>query len=140
MSSKPFTARFAEGLVDRLTARSDAVAVSRSKLAEQYIEEGLRMDAHPGIVFRDGPSGRRAAIAGGMDVWEMIATVKDQSAKGEQAIDETASYLEVSPVVVRTAVGYYAEFKSEIDDSIERNRAEADAAEAAWRDSLVAIS
>ncbi len=98
------------------------------------------MDAHPGIVFRDGPDGRRAAIAGGMDVWEMIATVKDQPTKGEQAIDDAASYLDVSPVVVRTAVGYYANFRSEIDERIERNRAEADAAEAAWRESLVAIS
>lgn len=140
MSSVPFTARFAQRLVDRLTAQSDAAAISRSKLAEQYIEEGLRMDAHPGVVFRDGPAGRRAAIAGGMDVWEMIATVKDQSVKGEPAIDETAEYLDLSPVTVRTAVSYYAEYKQEIDDWIERNRTEADAAEAAWRESLEAIS
>jgi hypothetical protein len=33
------------------------------------------MEEHPGIAFRDGPSGRRAALAGGPDVWEAIVTL-----------------------------------------------------------------
>ena len=29
----------------------------------------------PGIVFADGPAGRRAAVGGtGLDVWEIVAT------------------------------------------------------------------
>lgn len=27
------------------------------------------MDEHPGIVFRSGPAGRRAGLAGGPDIW-----------------------------------------------------------------------
>ena len=34
------------------------------------------MAEHPGIVFRDGPTRRRAAVAGGPDVWEIIRAVK----------------------------------------------------------------
>ncbi len=33
------------------------------------------MEEHLGIAFRDGPSGRRAALAGGPDVWEAIVTL-----------------------------------------------------------------
>jgi hypothetical protein len=36
---------------------------AKSRTAERLIDEGLRMEDHPGIVFRDGPAGRRAALA-----------------------------------------------------------------------------
>lgn len=140
MSTSPFTARISDELIDELTSRGEGQGLSRAKLAERYIEEGMLMDDHPGIVFRDGPSGRRAAVAGGMDVWEMIAIVKDQPGKGEEAIAEAAEYLEVSPVVVRTAVNFYAANRAGIDSWIERNRAESDEAEAAWNASLESIS
>ena len=39
------------------------------RLAQRYIGEGMRLDRHPGIVFRDGPAGRRAVVIGGPDVW-----------------------------------------------------------------------
>ena len=42
---------------------------SISSIGERQIDEGLRMEAHPGIVFRNGPSGRRAGLAAGPDVW-----------------------------------------------------------------------
>ena len=41
-----------------------------------YVDEGTRMDEHPGIVFRGGPTGPRAALAGGPDVWERMTTLK----------------------------------------------------------------
>ncbi len=52
------------------------------------------MDEHPGIVFRDGPTGRRAALAGGPDVWEVIATLKGGKARGEEAISSTPGLLD----------------------------------------------
>jgi hypothetical protein len=42
-----------------------------SRLAERYVDEGRRMDEYPGIAFRGGPTGRRAALAGGPDIWEV---------------------------------------------------------------------
>ena len=30
------------------------------------------MEDHPGIAFRDGPTGRRAALAAGPDIWEGV--------------------------------------------------------------------
>jgi hypothetical protein len=30
------------------------------------------MSDHPGVIFKDGPSGRRAALGYGPDIWEII--------------------------------------------------------------------
>lgn len=47
---------------ERLEARGRASG-GKSALALCYIEEGLRTDEHPGIVFRPGPAGRRPGLA-----------------------------------------------------------------------------
>lgn len=138
--SQPFTTRVDDRLVERLTRRSEQSELSRGRLAERYIDEGLRMDAHPGIVFRDGPAGRRASLAGGPDVWEVISVVLDQDERGEAAVAEAAEYLGVASRVVATAVSYYGEYRDEIDSWIERNQLMADEAEAAWNAGIDAIS
>ncbi len=76
---------------------------------------------HPLIRFVDGPSGRRASLIGrGLDVWEVIATVRDNHG----SIDEAAEYLQVPAGLVEAAVGYYGEYREEIDDQIDLNEAE----------------
>lgn len=98
------------------------------------------MDEHPGIVFRGGPAGRRAALTGGPDVWELMATLKQGKAKGEEAVRETAELLGLTALQVRTGVRYYSEYPAEIDERIRRNVEEADATEAAWRREQAALS
>ncbi|HXM71287.1 MAG TPA: hypothetical protein VN970_09135, partial [Thermoanaerobaculia bacterium] len=50
-------------------------ATTWSALATELLEEALRMRRVPGVVFVDGPAGRRAAVAGtGLDIWEIVAT------------------------------------------------------------------
>ena len=39
------------------------------------MDEALRTEEHPGITFRAGPTGRRAGLVGGPDVWEVIDTL-----------------------------------------------------------------
>jgi hypothetical protein len=91
------------------------------------------MDEHPGIVFRGGPTGRRAALAGGPDTWELMFTLKGGKARGEEAIATTAELLNLTDSQVRTAVRYYAAFPDEIDRRIALNTEDADEAEAAWQ-------
>lgn len=91
------------------------------------------MDEHPGVVFRGGPTGRRAAIAGGPDIWELMATLKQGKARGEKAVGSVAKLLGLTESQVRTGVRYYGDYSEEIDERIRRNVEEADAAEAAWR-------
>jgi hypothetical protein len=99
---------------EQLEATADAHRETRSALVQRYIEEGLRMDRHPGIVFRPGPAGRRPALAGGPDVWEVIRVVRNVETRGDRAIADAASWLGLSAAQVRIAVGYYADYPSEI--------------------------
>ncbi len=84
------------------------------------------MEDHPGIAFRDGPAGRRAALAGGPDVWEVIETLEGTGLAGEQAIAAAARWGNLTLPQVRTALRYYAAFREEVDDWIAFNRWEAE--------------
>lgn len=137
---KTFSARWDADVVERLDRRSELAGTNRSRLAERYVDEGTRMDEHPGILFRDGPTGRRAALASGPDVWEVMATVRSGDAKGEEAVVSVAELLNLTDLQVRTAIRYYSDYPGEIDARIRRNVDRADAAEAAWRREQAALA
>jgi hypothetical protein len=122
---KPFSIRMSARTLDHLDSGARRRGEPRSRTAERLIEEGLRMEDHPGIVFRDGPAGRRAGLAAGPDVWEVINTLQGTGLTGEQAVTATAKWASLSPVQVRCAVSYYADFTDEIDERIALNRSEA---------------
>jgi len=98
------------------------------------------MEDHGGIVFRDGPSGRRAALAAGPDVWEVIETLKGTELAGEDAIAATAEWGSLTTAQVRTAVRYYSDFREEVDERIASNRAEAERGRAAWERARAALA
>lgn len=90
------------------------------------------MAEHAGVVFKDGPSGRRAALAYGPDVWEVAKVLREIDERGEAAVDAAAEVLSLPESKVRTAMRYYAAYSDEIDAEIEQADAESAAAEAAW--------
>lgn len=138
--TQTFSARWSADVVSRLWRRSELAGTNKSRLAERYVDEGMRMDEHPGIVFRGGPTGRRASLAGGPDLWEVLTTLKSGKARGEEAISATADLLSLTDSQVRTAVRYYGAFPEEVDDRIARNAEDADEAEAAWRREQAALA
>src|SRR6266571_2893776 len=87
-------------------------------LAQRLIDEGLRMADHPGVLFKDGPSGRRAALAYGPDIWEVIKFLREVDERGPAALDAAAEVLAVEANQVATAVSYYGDYKDEIDAEI----------------------
>jgi uncharacterized protein (DUF433 family) len=116
-----YTLRLTPGIRQRLTDWARRSGMPERSLAQRYVDEGLRHDAHPLIQFLDGPSGRRASLAGrGLDVWEVIATIRDNNGSLTQAAD----YLQVPVGLVEAAVAYYGEYKDEIDREIDFNEAE----------------
>jgi hypothetical protein len=131
--SRQFSARLDQSVVNRLEQRGARAGLNKSRLAERYIEEGMRMEDHPGVVFRDGPAGRRAGLAGGPDLWEVVAAVRSSGLEGESALASAAEWGGLTMVEVRTAVRYYAEYQAEIDERIDRNLEEADAAAERWQ-------
>jgi hypothetical protein len=117
--STSFSARLDARLVARLKTRSARDGMSASQLAERYIDEGLRSEEFPGIEFRPGPAGRRAALTGGPDVWEVVRDVRaarEASAADPLAIVAAAS--ELTEAQVRLAAAYYTEYPEEIDARI----------------------
>ena len=138
--TQTFSARWGTDVLDRLNQRSEMAGTNKSRLAERYVDEGMRMDEHPGIVFRGGPAGRRAALAGGPDVWELVATLRGGKARGEEAISATAELLKLTVSQVRTAVRYYGAFTDEIDRRIALNTDDANEAEAAWQREQAALA
>lgn len=119
--SDHYTIRLASGTRERLAGRARRAGLPERALAQRYLEEGLRHDAHPLIQFLDGPTGRRASMIGsGLDVSEVIATVRDN----DGSIEDAAAYLEIPVGLVQAAAAYYGEYQDEIDAEIELNEAE----------------
>lgn len=122
MSSQPI--RIGQRTLDGLRARSKRGGEPLSRLAERYIEEGMRTDNHPGIAFRDGPAGRRAGLVGGPDVWEIIGALRTAPEVTDARVVALAKRLGLSEGQVRIAVRYYGEYPEEIDDWTAANDAE----------------
>lgn len=115
-----YTLRLGEGTRARLADQARRRRVAERTLAQRYIEEGLRRDLHPLVHFLDGPSGRRASLVGrGLDVWEIVATVRDNAG----SIPLAAEYLGIPAGLVEAAVAYYGEYREEIDSEIAANEA-----------------
>ena len=124
--------RLAPATLGQLESQARRRGESKTRVGERLIEEGLRMAEHPSVVFRDGPAGRRAALAGGPDVWEVVETLQNAGAKGEAAIAATAEWGSLTVAQVRAAVRYYADYRDEVDAWIRENREQADREQAAW--------
>jgi uncharacterized protein (DUF433 family) len=115
-------ARLPRRIKDDLAGLARRRHVDESELARRLLDEGLRREKHPGIVFRDTPTGREAAIEGRrLYVWQVMETV--WASDGDAA--QTAEYLGLRPDQVDTAAGYYADHGPEIDELIALNREDA---------------
>jgi hypothetical protein len=114
-----------------LRARSSERGEPIVRLAQRYITEGMRMDRHPGVVFRDGAAGRRAVVIGGPDVWEVIAAARSAPERGEELIRALCERTGVPVEKIRIATRYYAEYPDEVDRFIAANEEEAEQLERA---------
>ena len=133
MVSKHLSVRLDADLLQQLEDQCRSSGESRSALATRFLEEGLRMDRHPGIMFRPGPAGRRPAVVGGPDVWVLARVLRDRSGRAEETVTSLSDELALTIGQVQSAARYYEEFREEVDDWLDRLDAEADRAEAEWR-------
>ena len=89
-----------------------------TEIAVGLLREAVRMRRVPGIVFMDGPAGRRAIIAGtGLNVWEVVAAYK---ALGEDYERLLKFYGWLTERQLRGALTYYQLYREEIDVRVER--------------------
>ena len=137
---KPFSIRMSEQTLARLDVGARRRGEAKSRTAERLIDEGLRMADHPGIVFKDGPTGRRAALAFGPDVWEVVKVVKEFGSTGERAIAGATEWGNLSHAQVNMALRYYGDFPEEVDARIAFNREETERQYAAWKRTQQALA
>ncbi len=107
-----------------LSEIDEMIAASKetfSSFTSELIEEAIKIRRCPGIVFADGPAGRRARIEGtGLEVWEVI--------QGYQSLDNNFNALKkafhwLSERQLLAAIGYAKTYSEEINALIKRNRA-----------------
>lgn len=137
--SEPRSVRLSRSVLDRLARRATRYpGMAASTAAAQLIDEGLRMDDHPGVIFRDGPTGRRAVLTDGPDVWEVIRAVRQaRSAEHDLADAKTVALVArntgVSEPSVRTAIQYWAAWPDDVDERIAMVEQAESAHLAEWR-------
>jgi hypothetical protein len=125
--SENVSVRLEDGLALRLRLRARAAGETLSDRLRRYAEEGVRRDEHPLITFRDGPTGRRAGLVGGPDVWEVVMWIEDLS--GEE--DPVAVLVEESTLTraqIDAALRYRVTYPHEVDARVDLHRQETAAA------------
>src|SRR3712207_4765143 len=107
--SSPRSVRLSDDVLRRLADLAGRRGASVSSTIERLLDEALRREVHPGITFRDGPSGRRPGLVAGPDVDEVIRTllaVQEEHSGG--ALSAGAEILSLTHVQGLAAVAYYA--------------------------------
>lgn len=120
--------RLDDSLAERLRLRARAAGETLSDRLRRYAEEGTRREEHPLITFRDGPTGRRAKLLDGPDVWEVAMWVEDLASESDPAAT-LARESGLKRAQIDAALSYRAAYSDEITARIELHRREAAAAE-----------
>lgn len=118
--------RINEAAKSRLAARAARDGVTATALLEQLIVEGIDQLDHPGVIFRGPAHDRRAALAAGPDIWEIVARLQELAGSEEQRITLLSEETDLHPRLVRVALDYAAEHAKEIRERIARNQAMAE--------------
>lgn len=110
---------------ERIVTAIEEIAAERetdfSTVANDLLDRATRMHRCPGIVFADGPTGRRARVEGtGIDVWEIIGNYKSLKRSFERL---RKAYPHLREAQLRAALNYYRHYKEEIDRRIARDAA-----------------
>jgi hypothetical protein len=121
--SENVSVRLEDGLATRLRLRARAAGETLSDRLRRYAEEGVRRDEHPLITFRDGPTGRRAGLVGGPDVWEVAMWVEDLSDE-PHPVDVLIEESALSRPQIEAALRYGAAYPDEVEARIELHRRE----------------
>ncbi len=95
------------------------------------------MEDHPGVIFRDGPTGRRAVLIGGPDIREVIRAVKsaresEPKLDADQIVALVCTNTGVTVRLVNTAIRYWAAYSDEIDGWIDDVESSEKQASLAW--------
>lgn len=114
--------RLSDHAKQRLTDRAEREGLSATALLERLIIEGVDILDHPGIVYRGASTDRRAALAAGPDVWEIVARLRELDGSEEDRIALLAAESELHPRQIRTALEFASRHPDDVQARIGRNQ------------------
>jgi uncharacterized protein (DUF433 family) len=121
MSSVQKSIRIPDEVAKTIQDEAESSGRDFSTVANELLAEAVKLKRCPGILFADGPSGRRARIAGtGLDVWEVVSTYKSLN-RDDARLREAYHWL--SEPQLRSALSYFRLYPEEIERQIARNEA-----------------
>ncbi len=121
MTARARGLRLPGDLEQEIAREAEARGKSWSATTQELLSEAVKMRRAPGIVFADGPSGRRAVVAGsGLDVWEIVRAWKE-ARQDFAALRQEFGWL--SEPQLRAALAYYELYPQEIDARLAREEA-----------------
>jgi uncharacterized protein (DUF433 family) len=114
------TMRLRQSVREHLEAWAVRGRRSVSEVAQELIEEGIRMRECPGIYFASEPAGRTAKIAGtGLAVWEVLREyVQDRDLERVRR-----AFGQLSQAQITAAVMYCSRYPDEIGREVQANAA-----------------
>jgi hypothetical protein len=118
--------RISDATKARLASRAAREGMTATALLGQLIIEGIDQLDYPGIIFRGPAHDRRAALAAGPDVWEIVARLQELNGSEEQRISLLSAESDLHPRLIRIALDYAADHADEVRTRIDRNRAMAE--------------
>jgi hypothetical protein len=132
--------RISDATKGRLASRAAREGMTATALLGQLIVEGIDQLDYPGIIFRGPVHDRRAALATGPDVWEIVARLQELDGSEEQRISLLSAESDLHPRLIRIALDYAADHADDVRVRIDRNRAMAEQSRrtSAQREALLA--
>ena len=132
--------RISDATKARLASRAAREGMTATALLGQLIVEGIDQLDYPGIIFRGPAHDRRAALAAGPDIWEIVARLQELDGSEEQRISLLSAESDLHPRLIRIALDYAADHADEVRVRIDRNRAMAEQSRrtSAQREALLA--
>ncbi len=117
-SGEPISVRLREPVQEAIRSLARQARRPAAQVINDLLEEALRSRRFSGVVFVEGPAGRRAHMAGtGLDVWEIIELVNEYGSP-EAVI---RSFPHLTRVAIRTTLAYAREYPEEIRVFLELN-------------------
>lgn len=124
--ARPTSFRLPEDLLAELDREAATSGTSVTSLVATLLNEGINTRRFPGVIYRDGPTGRRAGLVAGPDIWEIVRTVTAAKGRGSKRLQAIADETGLPPSQIRLAVDFYAAHPDEIDARIAADEREAE--------------
>lgn len=110
-SRQPVSIRLRASVQEAVGSLARRTRRPAAQVINDLLEEALRSRRFPGVIFVEGPAGRRAHLAGtGLDVWEVVDLVEEY----ESAEAVLRSFPRLTGSAIRAARAYAEAYPDEI--------------------------